>query len=321
MINRWALFALALWVGCASEDDHDFDYPLPQMNPDGEVVSKVGPVTITTEEVEERFRSESPMLQSRLREGDAFEKYVDSLVKEELLTQEAYERGLFSDRGVQKALRKALVRTLMQGQVDTLEDSLQVGEDEVVAAYKERFEEFNRPARVRLSALSLERSDRRERSKQKKKFEAMVKQIEERQRNGDMNAFASMAREFTAEHQLDRSVVELGFLTQKNVAQKMGPAAAETIFQDMTIGDVGVFEHEQTLFLVRKEGLRKAVEQPLEKVRRSIENKLRLEKREAAINAWIDEIARRRGVDLTLQNLDLIEVGSNQPQSAPPKTP
>lgn len=325
MWNRWALGGLFVAIACnASSGD---TYPPPAVTPSGEVVAEIGPVTLTTDEIENRVRRQNPMFQARLRQPGELERFVEAEVKGELIAQEAYDRGLFDDPDVQQAMRQAAVRKLMQEKMKELDAQVEVSEDEVVAAYEERYDEFNRPEAVRLSALSRELESEKARARQKRAFREAAQRVREGQKAGDMMAFDEEARQFTGEHDVDRTEVDRGFASREEVAESYGEEAAKKLFDEMTVGDVAVFEHEDSVHLVRKTGRRRPIERSLEQVRRSLVNKIKAKKRSEAVDAFVREIAERRGISLEIQHVDAIDIGQRPAKAetkdadAAPKSP
>lgn len=319
MRNRWAFGALAAVVLAACNPpapaQTSKSYPVVGLKKDGKVVAQIGPVALTTKELEARVASQSPMAQARLRQEGELERWVEAEVKGELLAQEAFDRGLFEDPEVQRILRQSAVRVMMQDELERMDSEVTVTEDEMAANYKERFEEFNKPERARFGALPLELETEEEAKKKLAEFEAIAKDVRAQQKKGNMNAFDEEARKFTGKYELDRTSVDLGFMTQSTAADTFGEENAKTLFEGTTVGDVKALRNGKKVWLVKKTGYRRPTERSYEDVKQSIRGRLRAEKRQEMVNAWIDEIAKKRGVDLTIENVDAIDIGSN-PQPA-----
>lgn len=303
-----SLLALA---GCnqGSEPKKDNAYPVPDVVPTGEVVAKVGPTVLTTDELEERIRLQNPLVRTRLGDPKELKRFVEAEVRNELLTQVGWEQGLFEDPEVQRALRQAVVRKLMSREVANLDEELEVTEAEIVELYKEREDQYFRPERVRVAQVFLPADSAGAKAKAKARLEKYADQIRARQKQGNRNAFDEVARQITGETGADRRSIDLGFKTREQLEQIVGADVTKTVFETMTVGDVTVAETEDGVALLGKTGRRGEVRRSLESVKPSLVAQIRADKRSQSLEKRIDEMAEERGIDLTIQNLDKMAFG------------
>jgi len=304
------LAVLAL-VGCdpAPPAQTENAYPQPELVPTGDVVATIGPVKLTTDELEERIRLQNPIVRTRLGDPNELERFVKAEVRNELLTMVGWERGLFEDPEVQRALRAAVVRKLMSREVAEVDKEIDITDDEIVALYKEREAQYFRPERIRLGQLFKPTDSDALKRQTEKRFEKLAKQIRSGQRAGRRNAFDEVAREITAETGTDRSSIDLGFLTREEANEKFGAEVAARLFDEMTVGDVTVATLDDGIALLSKTGRRGEVRRSLESVKPSLVAQLRADKRSALLEERIQEMAEERGISLELQNLDKMAFG------------
>src|SRR3954462_9438462 len=99
-------FALASVAGCKRDGKH------------GPVVAKVGNDTITAEEFKKRLDETSPFLRARYNTVERKKEFLESLVRNELLAQEAERQGLSSSPAVREQLKRAMIQELIKKQLD-----------------------------------------------------------------------------------------------------------------------------------------------------------------------------------------------------------
>src|SRR5437763_17198581 len=89
-----ACAALSMW-SCDKRAGRP--YPLPDVSKEGSAVAKIGPVTLTTAELERRIAGQSAFIKNQLVSQEQRRRFVDNEVRVELLAQEGWKLGLYED--------------------------------------------------------------------------------------------------------------------------------------------------------------------------------------------------------------------------------
>jgi hypothetical protein len=299
----WALAAFGLSACSAPPSSAPPVYPTPEVHPEGKVVATIGPVRLTTREMEARIEAMNPIVRQRLKDPEQLTTFVRNQVQAELLAQEAFRRGLFDHPNAVEAMRQAAVKMLFEDWTSQLE--VKVDEADVVAMYEARRSEYFQPERIRLAQLSLatEGSPGPVLARMKR----VAANIRAEVKKGNLMAFDRYAQQLTAETGLDRAKVDLGFLSRDEVTERYNADIATTTFDDMTVGDVEVFTLPGQVILMKKTGRRNERKRSLESVRSSLVNKLRQQKRGEAIEAWVRTLAEQQGVSLEVEHVSDIQ--------------
>jgi len=226
LASRIFVLACALWVfplGCGKRD------------PQRRVLAHVGSVDITAADLQRRIDETSPVLRARYATVERRRELLESMVRDELLAQEAARRNLQDSQAVRDQMRRALVQELLHTVVETGDSA--VSEAQLRKAYEERKQEFVRPDLVRAEHIFLV-ADARNRTAVKARAEALRRDIEVRQARGEQGAFAEAARQSSA-YAATRDVGgALRFMTEEEMAVSIGAPAARAAFALRTPGDL-----------------------------------------------------------------------------------
>ncbi len=124
----------------------------------GEVLARIGDETITVQEFEKRLDQLPDNIVDIARENKA--AYLDNMVVETLLYQEAVSKGLDNDPEVRalfdEAKKRILIARLAQ---DEIEDMVDVTEEEKKAYYEENKDEMRSPELFRASHILVDTMD------------------------------------------------------------------------------------------------------------------------------------------------------------------
>src|SRR5437764_8037445 len=101
------LFAVALAAACKKGECKS-----------GPVVAKVGDETITADELKHRLDETSPFLRARYNTLDRKKEFLENLIRNELLAQEALKQGLDKSPAVKEQMKRAMIQELIKHQLD-----------------------------------------------------------------------------------------------------------------------------------------------------------------------------------------------------------
>lgn len=262
----------------------------------------IGDTTVTLGEFAAQIAEKSPYLRARYASPERRRELLDELVKFELLAKEASRRGLDKSEEVERARKQVMVQQMMKAEFEDKVKLSDVGDEEIAAYYNAHPEEFNKPAQVRASQIVV---------KDEAKAKRLIKQVQE---NTDEARF----RQLVAEHSEDADSKvrggDLQFFSKPGERTPFDPpvpdAVAEAAFTLEKPGDVypTPVKTPQGFHVVRLTSKRKALARSLDHARRMIQNKLWRERREAAVNAFMQTLREDAKVEENLALLDQLHI-------------
>jgi peptidyl-prolyl cis-trans isomerase C len=171
---------------------------------DEQVLARIDGQVITAAELQERLDALDPYSRSRFSAPEQKRKFLENMVRFEVLAREAQSRGYDRDPEVQRALKNQMISTLLQKELDDKLKPEDIPAPEVERYYREHPEEFKQPEQVRISqvfsadAAKAERAAAAARALQgkpeaEKAFRELVAQLSEdedsKSRGGDLTFF------------------------------------------------------------------------------------------------------------------------------------
>jgi len=266
----------------------------------GEVVARVGDVTITLAEFEEQLNQQNPLIRARYNSLEQKKKLLDSLVEREAMVLEARRLGLEQDpemlRGYKKILARHLVNTEFNNKVVK---SLDIPEADLQKYYDENRERYNAPEKVRLYLIFLDASSADAAKRKAARAKAAELHAKLKAAPTDRRLFLETARESSADKLTSQVGGDTNFKTRDQLVQLYGAAVADAGFALKAANDLApVIETDKGLFLVRQAGRQAALDLPLEKVKGQIRTTLFAKARGDAYKAWVDGVKTQSGVQV-----------------------
>jgi peptidyl-prolyl cis-trans isomerase C len=278
---------------------------------------KVGETTITLGEFAERLGSQSPYLRARYTSAERRREFLDNMVRFELLALEAGKRGFDSKEEVQRARRQMMVQEMMKDLFDENGVKLaDISDADIEAYYKAHAEEFSKPEQVRASQIVVKTAA------EAKSLLAQLKQaapaapkpgtvvVADGASHADMQLFRTLAEKHNLDPDTKDRFGDLRFFSQKPADDERGesvPAAVrEAAFSIQKTGDLyaGVVESPAGFHVLMLTGRRAAMNRSLDDARRLIQNRLWRERRQAAIDKFVEELRKKASVS---ENAELME--------------
>jgi peptidyl-prolyl cis-trans isomerase C len=207
------LWLCLLIVGCGARSSGTAGEP-------GNVVARVDGKPITLSDVQQRIDALDPFSKARYSSPEQRKRFLENLVRFEVLAREAEKRGYDRDPDVQRALKNQMIQVFLRKELDEKLKAEPITDADVARYYKEHEAEFRQPEQVRVSQILVKEREQAEkvaaeaRAEQKhdksdKAFRALVEKysIDEDSRalGGDLTFFD---RQNT---QLPRALVEAAF--------------------------------------------------------------------------------------------------------------
>src|SRR5205085_1638207 len=101
----------------------------------GPVVAEVGDEKITADEVRQRLNETSPFLRARYNTVERKKEFLENMVRNELLAQEAIRQGYDKSPAVREQTKRAMIQELIKHQLDSKLAGTDLPKDELTKAY------------------------------------------------------------------------------------------------------------------------------------------------------------------------------------------
>jgi peptidyl-prolyl cis-trans isomerase C len=323
-VRSLACLVVAAAAGCKGKPD----------DKTGPVVATVGNDTITADELRRRFDEVSPFLRGRYNTVERKKEFLENLIRNDLLAQEAARRGLDKSPQVREQTKRAMVQELLRQQLDERLSGTDIPDDELKKFYDAHLDDFVKPERARAFRILLaaDKGDAKARAAAKKQAQALRKEIDERAKKGDVNAFQAAAMK----HSQDKSSASLGgdlrFLSRDELAKTFSPELADAVFSLKNPGDeAGPIETPQGIELVRLQVRTVAFERKFEEAKDSIRGRMSRERRSREYDDFVRKL--RESGNVKIDEVELAKVSSGAeseahvplrppaPAAAPPQAP
>lgn len=292
---------------CDKGKDHSAAKPVPTKHGLNEDQAKqplivVGDTTVTVGQFAQQIAEKSPYLRARYASPERRRELLDELVKFELLAKEAARRGLDKSEEVQRAKRQVMVQQMMKAEFEDKVKLSDITDQEIEAYYQAHPEEFNKPAQVRASQIVV-----RDEAKAKRALKLALE-------TKDEDAFRKLVTEFSEDADGKARGGDLQFFSRpaERVAgdPEVPDAVAEAAFKLENLGDVApeLVRTPAGFHIVRLTSKRKALARTLDAVRRPIQNKLWRQKREAAVDAFMQGLRSKANIQENVALLDQVKI-------------
>lgn len=308
---------------------------------DGPVVATIGADTITADEVKQKLGEQSPFLQARYRDLAHKKEFVQNLVRFEILSQEAYRRGLDKQPEVQATIKKVLVQELIRSEFD--EKKATFGEEELKAYYDKHIDEFVKPERVRAQQIFIAgaATDKAARGKAKQKVAELLTQL----KANDLKAsdkhpqhatyapqlFADLARQSSNDLATQATGGDMRYLSRDDMAKQYTPAFADAVFALQESNQLsGVVEDELGYHVARMTNRQLAVNRAFDdgQVKDTIKGRLFREQRTKSFDDYVEKLKKDANVSIDEKVLEAVEVPGGampppggMPNMVPPPAP
>lgn len=249
-----------------------------------------GGLKITADELRARLEEQPPFVRAGYGALERKKELLDSVVRFEVLAQEAQRQGLDQDPEVIRATRKVMVQKLMQARQQAGVPPL--SEAELSRYYEDHRAEYLQLPRVGLQVLVFSQRAGEQAAR------ALAQVRAGQPFEAAMDEFKGVA--------IARDEPELQ--TREELSGRYGPRAAEAL---LALGQAQVSEVLETpegLVIARITGVQAATPRPFEQVRAQIENKLQREQRARAFEAWVAALKESAAVSVDERALEGVQL-------------
>jgi peptidyl-prolyl cis-trans isomerase C len=236
-------------------------------DPARQVLARVGDRAITAADLQRQVDQTAPLLRARYAGAERRRELLESLVRNELLAQEAARRHLERAPAVREQLERAMVQELLRTEFEARPAA--ASDAEARKYYDEHLAEFVRPEMARVAHLFLV-ADARSRASVRAEADKLRREVDDRQRRGDAAAFATAVGNRSNDPATRGSGGSLRLMTRDELAAAVGVEAAQAAFSLQPGEIAGPFATERGFELVRLEVKTAGADRPFSEARESI---------------------------------------------------
>ena len=300
----------------------------------GPVVAEVGDEKITADEVRQRLNETSPFLRARYNTVERKKEFLENMVRNELLAQEAIRQGYDKSPAVREQTKRAMIQELIKHQLDSKLAGTDIPEEELKKFYDAHLDDFVKPERARVFHILLPAKDARERAEAKKKAAVLLKDIDAREKNGEVNAFQGAAIKESKDAPSAPLGGDLRFLSKDELTKAYNAELANAAFELKNPGDkTQPFETPAGVELVKLQVKTVAMNRSFEESKEPIRQRMARERRSRDYDEWVKKLRENTKVAIHEQELEKVQVdaapspqqpagiSSAHPQALPPVAP
>jgi peptidyl-prolyl cis-trans isomerase C len=284
----------------------------------GPVVAEVGDEKITADEVRQRLNETSPFLRARYNTLERKKEFLENMVRNELLAQEAVRQGYDKSPAVREQMKRAMIQELIKHQLDAKLSGADIADDELKKFYDAHLDDFVKPERARVFHIFLPAKDPKERAEARKKAAALLKDIDAREKKGEANAFQTVAMKESKDALSAPMGGDLRFLSRDELAKSYNAELANAAFDLKNPGDKsGPVDTPAGVELVKLQVKTVAMSRSFEDSKEPIRQRMARERRSRDYDEWVKKLRDGTRVAIHEQELEKVQVDA-APQPPPP---
>ncbi len=277
-----AVFSIFILSACAKDGKQKEGY-----------VAKIDGVTITKEDVNEQMKMLPEIAIQHFQGPEGKTKFVDELVKKEMLYLEAKKKGMEKDKEFQKKLEEFKKITLINDLLDKeIEASPTVTEEDIKGYYEKNKEDFIINRQLRISHILV-------------KTEEELNQVKERINKGD--DFAKIASEMSADKASGKVGGDIGFIKKGELAPEL-----ENLLFTMRKGQVSSPVKVKDGYRIIKITDIKGNVVEYDKVKGLINQRLVAEKQRESFEKFMEKIKKNYKIEMNKDEIAKMTLGGTQ---------
>jgi peptidyl-prolyl cis-trans isomerase C len=280
----------------------------------GPILATVGNQTITADEMKKHLEETSPFLRARYATPERKKEFLENLIRNELLAQEAERQGLDKSPTVREQMKRAMIQELIKKQLDERMSGNDLTEADLKKFYEAHIDDFVKPERARVFRISLPATNAKERTAAKAKATAILKDIDAREKKGEANAFQMTAIRESKDATSAPLGGDLRFSTKEELVKSYGPEIANAAFAMSVPGEKSrVFETPTSVEVLKLQVKTAAMNRGFDESKESIRSRVARERRSHEYDEWIKKL--RDDAKVTVDEAELAKVNVEVPTS------
>jgi peptidyl-prolyl cis-trans isomerase C len=266
-----------------------------------QVVAKVDEAVITVGEVQDRINKQSPFVRARYTTNEKKKEFLDSLIRFEVMANEAERRGYDKDPEVLRVMKQQMISKFLQKDFESKLKVEDVPDAEVEKYYAEHPTEFNQKDEVRVSEILV-----KDKSKADKAL-AEAKALPKGSATGaDQKGFRDLVTKYSEDEESKARGGDLSFFDKDTT--KVQKPIVDASFKLADVGDVASVKTEKGWAVVRLAQKRPGFNRPLAEVKRQIQQRLFRDLRSKSMDNFVADLKKKSKIEVREENLGKIVI-------------
>jgi peptidyl-prolyl cis-trans isomerase C len=287
-----------------------------------QVVAKVDDAVITVGDVQERINKQSPFVRARYTTNEKKKEFLDSLIRFEVMANEAERRGYDKDPEVLRVMKQQMISKFLQKDFESKLKVEDVPDADVEKYYKEHPAEFNQKDEVRVSEVVVK--DKGKADKAYAEAKALPKAAVVTAAPPEGKQFKDIVNKYSEDEDAKQRGGDLGFFDKETT--RYPKPVVEAAFKLAEVGDVAApIKTDQGFAVIRLTQKRPGFNRPLAEVKRQIQQRLFRDTRTKAMDNFVAELKKKSTIEVNEANLSKVVIdtagGAGGPMSGPPGAP
>jgi peptidyl-prolyl cis-trans isomerase C len=284
-----------------------------------QVVAKVDDAVITVGEFQERINKQSPFVRARYTTVEKKKEFLDSLIRFEVMANEAKRRGYDEDPEVVRVMKQQMISRFLQKDFESKLKVEDVPDADVEKYYKEHPAEFNQKDEVRVAEVVT-----KEKGKADKAF-AEAKALPKTAAavpTPDQKQFKDVVAKYSDDEDAKQRGGDLGFFDKEST--RYPKPIVEAAFKLAEVGDVAApIKTDKGWVVLRLTQKRPGFNRPLAEVKRQIQQRLFRDTRTKAMDNFVAELKKKSNIEINDANLGkvVIDTGTGAGMGGPMGAP
>ena len=275
---------LFAFIACAKKEEQK----------QGPYLAMVGNTKITQADLEREIKNLPEFAQKLFEGGEGKERFLNELIKKELLYQEALKKGLDKDSEYQKKVEDFKKLTLI-GQLleKEIQSKAKVTEPDAKAYYEKHKAELASVSQIKASHILV-------------KTEAEAKKISETLKKGAN--FAELAKKYSIDPGSAKNGGDLGYFSPGQMVPEFEQAAAK--LKPGEISEPIKTKFGYHIIKVTDKKMGKPVD--FEKVKNAIMQRLSAEKQKEVFDSYVEDLKKSYNVEINKEALSKLAAGAEK---------
>ena len=281
-----------------------------------QVVAKVDDAVITVGDVQERINKQSPFVRARYTTNEKKKEFLDSLIRFEVMANEAERRGYDKDPEVLRVMKQQMISKFLQKDFESKLKVEDVPDADVEKYYKEHPAEFNQKDEVRGSEVTVK--DKAKADKAYAEAKALPKTAVVP--TPDQKQFKDIVNKYSDDEDAKQRAGDLGFFDKEST--RYPKPFVDAAFKLAEVGDVAQpIKTDKGWSVVRLTQKRPGFNRPLAEVKRQIQQRLFRDTRTKAMDNFVADLKKKSTIEVNEANLGKVVIdtgaGAGGPMSGP----
>jgi len=279
-----------------------------------QVVARVDDAVITVGDVQERINKQSPFVRARYTSNEKKKEFVDSLIRFEVMANEAKRRGYDEDPEVLRVMKQQMISKFLQKDFESKLKVEDVPDADVEKYYKEHPAEFNQKDEVRISEVVVK--DKGKADKAYTEAKALPKAAA-MPATPDGKQFKDIVTKYSEDEDAKQRGGDLGFFDRDTT--RYPKPIVDAAFKLNEVGDLAPpLKTDKGWVVIRLTQKRPGFSRPLAEVKHQIQQRLFRDTRTKAMDNFVAELKKKATIEVNDANLSKVVIDTGTGAGGPP---